>query len=110
MKILRLNDEVEEEVVINVNEMELVCFSNMLPYGAKEGMCYRIELIPMVFNDYLVHELNSNTFPSITRIKNSFSYVIVGKLIGNRLDAGPVILEDDLLLSSFGYLDGKIIS
>lgn len=109
-KILRLNEDVEEEVVLVINGLELVCFVNMLPHGAKEGQSYQVELIPMVFNEYSVHELNGDVLPSIIQVNNSFSYIAVGKLSGNRLNAGGVVFEDDFLLSDFGHLEGKIIS
>lgn len=109
-KVLRLSDDIEEEVTLVIDGRKLVCFANMLPYGVKEGQSHQVELIPMVFNDYVIHELSDDISPSFTQIGYSFSYTIVGKLTGNVLNVGSIEFQDDYLLSDFGYLDGKMIS
>jgi len=48
--------------------------------------------------------------PSIVQVGDGFYHVIKGVLRGNRLDAGGISFEDDLLLSNFGCLDEKMIA
>lgn len=109
-KLLHLDKNIEEEVVIEVNGERLVCFSNMLPYGVKEGHDYQVEIIPMVFKEYIVKEQEKNVYPSIKRIDDSFSYIVIGKLTGAGLDTGSIIFDDEVLLRDFGYFDGKMVS
>jgi len=109
-EVRRLSDDVEEEVVLRINGIELTCFAIVCPYKIEEGVSYQVELTAEVMNDYLVSELDEEVSPSIVQIGDSFSHVITGKLDGNRLDAGGIVLEDDVLLSDFGYLEGKMIA
>jgi hypothetical protein len=110
-QLRHVSDEVEGEVILTINGIDLTCFAySSLPYDAKEGSLYQVELTAEVLNDYCVIELNEEASPSIIQIDNSFSYMITGRLNGNSLDAGCIVFEDDVLLSDFSYLEGKIIS
>jgi hypothetical protein len=109
-QVLYLGVDVEEEVLLIINGQELTCFANILPCGVQKESVYQVELIPMVFNDYVVTESHDGVFPSIVRVGNTFSYIVTGMLVGNRLDSGCIVFEDDVLLSNFGHLEGKIIS
>ncbi len=109
-QIKRLSDDVEEEVVLRINGVELTCFATVCPYKIEEGASYQVELTAQVFNEYLVSELDEEASPSIVQIGDSFSHVITGRLSGNRLDVGDIVFEDDVLLSDFGYLEGKMIA
>ena len=59
-KVLRLGDDIEEEVVLEINGFELTCFSMSLSSEAKVGQSYQIELEPMVIDDYIIHELSDD--------------------------------------------------
>jgi hypothetical protein len=110
-QLQHVSDEVEGEVVLTINGMDLTCFAYAsLPYEAKEGSFYQVELIPQVLNDYQISELDEDASPSIVQIGDSFAYVIRGRLSDNCLDAGGIVFEDDALLSGFGYLEGKMIA
>ncbi|KPC55350.1 hypothetical protein [Amantichitinum ursilacus] len=109
-KIKRLSSDVEEEVVLCINDIEITCFANVCPYTLEDGEAYRVELTPQVFNDYVVSETNEGVTSAINRVGNGFSYILKGRLAGNKLDAGGIVFEDEMLLSQFGYLDGKFIS
>ncbi|MEC4723583.1 hypothetical protein RY831_31075 [Noviherbaspirillum sp. CPCC 100848] len=109
-QIKRLSDDVEEEVVLRINGLEVTCFATVCPYKIEEGASYQVELTAQVFNEYLVSELDEDASASIVQIGGSFSHVITGRLSGNRLEAGAIVFEDDVLLSDFGYLEGKMIA
>lgn len=109
-QIKRLSDDVEEEVVLCIDGVELTCFVAVCPYKIEERASYQVELTAQVFNEYLVSELGEEASSSIVQIGDSFSHVITGRLIGNRLDAGGIVFEEDVLLSDFGYLEGKMIA
>lgn len=109
-ELKHVSDEVEGEVLLNIDGINLTCFAySSLPQGAKEHALYQVEITAQVFHDYQVHETD-DVSPSITQIGNSFVHVITGRLKGNRLDAGGMVFEDDILLSDFGYLDGRMLA
>lgn len=110
VKIKHLSADVEEEMVLRINGVEFTCFAAVCPYKIEEGSSYKVELTAQVFNEYLVSELDEEASTSIIQINNSFSHVITGKLSGNRLHAGDIVFEDDVLQSDFGYLEGKMIA
>jgi hypothetical protein len=109
-QIKKIDDAVDELVILIINGVELTCFSNFFPYKIEKNKLYQVKLTTQVFNDYSVKELSEDTAYSIIQIGNSFSHIITGRLNNNRLNAGEIDFEDDMLLSNFGYLQGKIIS
>jgi len=110
-QLKQFGGDIEGEVILNVNGRDLTCFSySSLPHDAKQGAYYRVEFTPQVFHEYQVDLREDEVPPSVQQIGKGFSYVMTGRLTGNRLDAGCVVFEDDVLLSDYGYLEGKIVS
>jgi hypothetical protein len=109
-KVLHLDEDVEEEVVLQVGGVELTCFACVCPYAIEVGLSYMVELHPVVFGDYVVTELIGDTAPAVARVGNSFTYVITGQLSGGSLECGGLIFEDEVLQRDFGDLDGKTIA
>lgn len=100
--------EIEEEVSIVVCGQRLTCFATYLPYQLEVGRTYRVELLPMVFDDYLVQEV-SCAEPSIVREGVGYSYNIIGELRDGCLHCGELTFCDEVLLANFGFLEGKLI-
>ena len=71
------------------------------------GSSYPVEL--HLFDDYVIEEVSDDSEPSIVRIGDTFAHVITGRLNGRCLEAGDMTFEEDMLLSDFGYLDGKMV-
>lgn len=110
-RIESVSDGIEGEVSLSINGLKLVCFGySSLPYGARAGEAYDVELFPVVLGEYIVCEICGDKCGSIVRIGNTFSYFLNGRLDAGCLDVGGVVFEDEVLLSDFGYLDGKMIS
>ncbi|MGE3320500.1 MAG: hypothetical protein AB7I18_14515 [Candidatus Berkiella sp.] len=109
-EVIRLNDDIEEEVVLRINGVELTCFASVCPYPIVERATYEVALIPVVFDDYSVREMSKDTHTSLVKVGNGFAYELVGELAGGLLDIGCISLEDDVLLRDYGYLNGKIIA
>ncbi|MBO1113315.1 hypothetical protein [Bordetella petrii] len=105
-KILRLGESVEGEVMLQIGNTELTCFA--YNFAIEVGSSYPVEL--NLFDDYTVEERPDGLEPSIVRVGNTFSYVITGRLNGRYLESGELTFEDDMLLSDFGYLDGKMVA
>jgi hypothetical protein len=106
-KVLRIDAPIEGEVMLQVGNVELTCFAYSHPYGIEAGSYYPVAL--SLFDGYAVEEVSDDTEPSIVRLGNTFVHVITGRLNGRCLESGDLTLEDDALLSEFGYLDGKMV-
>jgi len=110
-KVLRIDENVEEEVILQIGNTKLTCFSRFHSPETKVGSSYPVELsLTMFDDDCFVKEIPDDSEPSIVRIGNTFAYVITGRLNGRCLESGELSFEDDSLLSDFGYLDGKMIA
>ena len=109
-KVLRIDENVEEEVTLQIGNTELTCFSGSYYLEKKVGSSYPVELNLFVLNDYVVEKVSDNTEPSIVRLGNTFAHIITGRLNGRCLESGELTFEDDVLLSDFGYLDGKMVT
>lgn len=109
-KVLRLNEDVEEEVLLQIGEWKILCFAGLCPYPIHEGMEYVVDLSFVVLDDYEVKELPDTSSPAILNTGKGFVTELVGKLEGSRLRLGELEFEDDILLSDYGYLDGKSVS
>jgi hypothetical protein len=108
-EVVRLNDEVEEEVVLRINGVEITCFAGACPYQINEGGTYQVALTPMVFADYSICQALKGALSSLTKVGAGLSYEVIGKLVGNHVDAEGIVLEDDVLLRDHGHLDGRMV-
>jgi len=108
--VLRVDEDIEEEVMLRVGSVELVCFASVCPYKIEVGLSYPVELHPVVFDGYSVTELPDETQPSVTRVGAGFAYVITGKLSGNCLESGDLVFENEVLQRDFSYLEGRMIA
>jgi len=109
-KVLRLNENDEEEVMLQIGNTELTCFSSSYSCEKKVGSSYPVELNLLVLDDYVVEKLPDDSEPSLVRIGDTFAYVITGRLNGRCLESGELTFEDDMLLTDFGYLDRKMVA
>lgn len=103
----KIDEDVEEEVTLLIGNEEVVCFAGICPYQIEAGRCYQVDFDMKVFDEYSV-SLSSENKTSLTRVGDTFSYIISGKLKGNTIDC-IIPFEDDILLSEFGFLDGKFV-
>ena len=110
VQIKRLSDDVEQEVVLRIKNFKITCFAAACPYKIEEGEFYRVSLTTQVLNDYHIDEVDEEVPSSLVQIGNGFSYIITGRLTNNCLDVDGIFFEDDMLLSNFGYLEGKMIT
>jgi hypothetical protein len=110
-KILYINENVEEEVMLQIGNTILTCFASVCPYVIEVNSTYPVELSLQIFSDdCFVKEVSDDTEPSIVRLGNAFAYVITGRLNGRSLESGRLAFEDDWFLSDFGYLDEKMVA
>lgn len=103
-----VSDSIEEEVVLRVGDVEIVCFVGYSPYSIEEGGEYPVALSLCFLDDFELTE-SDELCSSLRRIEGGFSYVVTGVLCGDVIDAG-VKFQDEMFLSDFGYLSGKMVS
>ena len=108
-EVMRLSNDVEEEVDLRINGVNITCFISICPFQIREHAIYKVALTPFIFDDYFICEASKESVPSLVKVKTDFSYEVIGELTDNRLNAGCIVLEDDILLSDYGYLDGKMV-
>jgi hypothetical protein len=108
--IKKVNPCIDEEVTIEVNEFELICFA---PFGIpalEVGKKYKADIGITVLDDLDMKEVKE-CMNGFNQIDNSFAYYIRGKfdLESRTLDAGILIKfdEDEFDLHDSSYLDGK---
>lgn len=107
-----INPYVEEEVTIEVNKIELICFA---PYGLpalEVNKKYKADIGITVLDDLEMKEVKE-CVNGFSQIDNSFAYYIRGKfdLDLRILDAG-ILIEfdiDEFDLHDNSYLDGKSV-
>jgi hypothetical protein len=107
-KIISLNDDIEEKVILSLGEKEICCFINSAPYALIEKNIYLVELSLSFLDEELISEVDCKIM-SFTRIDESFSYEIIGFLSGNQLITDGVIFQDDIFQEEFLFLDSKYV-
>lgn len=102
-----VDSDIEEQVTLIINGIEVTCFVGFCPYKLEIGNEYPVEFEMSIFGDYSV---NQSDFKEqlVTQIDNGFAYLLSGKLDGNTVDCG-IPFEDEVLLTDFGYLNGKFV-
>ena len=109
-QVLRVDGDIEEEVMLRVAGIELTCFASVCPYKIETGLSYPVELRLVMFDDYAITELPDETPSSVARVGTSFAYVVTGKLNDSCLESGSLFFEDEVLQRDFSYLEGKMIA
>jgi len=107
-KVKKIDENIEEEVTLLIDQIEVVCFASVCPYAIKNGGEYPVSMTLNIFCDYNLRE-SKDEQSSLRRIGNSFSYIVTGRICDDILDAG-IKFVDDVFLSDYGYLNGKMVS
>ena len=109
-KILRLDNNIKEEVDLQIKDVKITCFIATCPYSIKVGLYYPVQLSIWSLDRYNLIEIKNNTGQSINRLGNTFAYSITGKLCNGNLVSKGLVFEDKILKKEFTYLEGKMIS
>ena len=106
-KLKDLNKNIEEEVIIEVEKIQFVGFSNTLPYQLTIGMEYDVLLGITILDEFHISEIESQ-IKQLIPFNNSFGYTIRGVLRkGGFIDAG-IVFQDEVL-EEFEYLFNKYV-
>ena len=106
-KVIALNKNIEEEAIISINNVEFTTFISYIPYNIEIGEEYPVDIT--LFGDILEIRENIDKKIEITRVNETFRYIIQGYLFENgQLDIG-FIIEDNELFWDYPYLYGKYV-
>ncbi len=103
-----IDSNVEEEVTLIVNGIKIIAFKGSYFDEVHKGRNYSVEFELQIFDDYIVEELADES-KGLERIDSGFSYWLKGKLHNGEIDCGVQFEPDEILLSDYGYLEGKFI-
>jgi hypothetical protein len=107
-QVLKLDDDVEEQVVIQVGNAQLTCFASVCPYAIHPGQHYPVELELFVAEDFVMTEFVDAQPNSLAQCEpNGLGYVITGQLNGDQLSVGELIFKDSVFQTHFAHLQNK---
>lgn len=105
VRVVRLDEHIEEEVDIEVAGHLITCFAGISPYPLTVGETYQGTLSLWAADGLVLSETQDDAV-GFMKIGNRFRYRIVGFLKGTTLNAG-VLFEDDVFATDYRHLDGK---
>jgi hypothetical protein len=106
-KLLSLNDLDEYEVTLEINGIDLICFVVICRYKIKENNFYPVELSLNILEGVLPKEIPEEYY-KIKKVDKYGKYILSGKLNGQRLDLGKILIEDNYF-EDMQEFDGKFI-
>lgn len=107
-KLLKQDPCIEEKVILEINGMKIIGFSNICPYNIEEGHTYPIEISLTILDDPEITEESGNKYGA-EQINNSFQYILFGKVKDNKIDIGNNIKIEDDIFEEASYLNGLFI-
>ena len=110
VRVKKIGNNVEEEVVLENDNHELVCFAGNRPASLEIGKTCLVVFTFLIIDDYEITVLEDDSNQSLERIDDSFSYKITGLLIDGRLRCFGFEFNDEALETEFAYLNGKTVS
>lgn len=107
-KIKQFNDIVEEEILVEIDGIDIFCFSIFHTPEMKIGESYPAEIELTVFDELEMIEIDQPV-KELSKIGETFSYTIRGLLKNGILDAGIKFELDSEDLIDYQNLDGKYV-
>lgn len=110
VRIKRIGVDIEEEIVLEANGAELVCFASNPPANLEVGKACSVILTLLVLDDFDITVIEDNKESSLERLGDGFAYKITGQLIDGRLHSCGFEFKDEVLETEFEYLSGETIA
>jgi len=107
-KLLRIDDNTEEEAVVSLGELELLCFVSYAPKELIEGQIYFIDMDLYFIDDIKIEESKEKNI-GIKRFENGFKHKITGFLHREKIITQGIYFHDDYFLNEYSYLENKCI-
>ncbi len=106
-KILRLDDNIEEEALLLIEGASLTCFVNVCPYSIMEDQVYPVDLHLWSMEGLELAEALESDPCGISRIGTGFSHSLTGRLNKGQLEVGSIVFEEPEFADEFQHLEGK---
>ncbi|WP_078555995.1 hypothetical protein [Bacillus alkalicellulosilyticus] len=106
--VKRLDPQIEEEVIIEIEGIEFTGFAFICPYKIEVGKSYPVSIGFTILNELMIREIQGEK-KEIERIGLGYEYYIRGLLHEDNIDAGLVFTDDDEYLSDYPELMDKYI-
>jgi len=106
-KVISLNSDIEEEVVLSFGGDVIYCFVNSCAYNLHEGEIYPIDMVLTFLDDERIEPSNDECL-SVKRNGNGFSYSINGLMMNGVVYADGIAFEHESF-SDFEYLNKSCV-
>ena len=107
-KVIKLDQSIEEEVLLDIDGILITCFICLCPYKLEEGKMYPVELSFVFLDDEIFKEIDDEKY-GLRKIDDGFKYKLTGKVENHALDVGHGIRIEDEMFDEYTYLDGRFI-
>ena len=81
-QVIKLNDDIDRDVALQINGAKLNCFGSVCPYAIEEGRSYPVQLELVMLDDYEVMESVDAASPAFAEAGKGYAYLVHGKLEG----------------------------
>lgn len=109
-KLLKLDDSIEEEVLLEINGLQFIGFTNISHYPhLVVNKIYHVNLDLTIFDDPELVILNEPQKGIEKLDKNYYGYILRGQVCGNCIDIGNGIKIQDDMFEEYTYLDTQYV-
>ncbi len=106
--VKRLDPQIEEEVIIEIEGIEFTGFAFICPYKIEVGNSYPVSIGFTILNELMIREIQGEK-KEIERIGLGYEYYIRGLLHEDTVDAGLIFTDEDDYFTDYPELMGKYI-
>ncbi|MFB1052228.1 hypothetical protein [Paraliobacillus sp. JSM ZJ581] len=106
--VKRLDPQIEEEVIIEIEGIEFTGFAFICPYKIEVGKSYPVLIGFTILNELMIREIQGEK-KEIERIGLGYEYYIRGLLHEDKIDAGLVFTDEDEYFLDYHELMDKYI-
>jgi hypothetical protein len=109
-KVVGLDPQIEEAVLIEINGSRVLTFANIMPFKVHIGKEYKVHLELTILDEFLINKVNYEK-KNIKQIDNSFNHSICGLIDIDKaiIDAGIILEIDKEFLFDYGYLHEQYV-
>lgn len=108
-KVIELNNDIDEEVLLSFGELELNCFITSCPYKINVGDIYLVNIDLTFLDSEVIKHQCSNEF-ALDRLEDSFSYEVKGFKINDKIIVNSLTFCDEIYAREFEYINLEFIS
>lgn len=107
-KLLKLDELIEEEVLVEINGLQFVGFASVCPYKLTLNKIYQVNL-GLTFLDGPEIIVLDEAQHNLERIDKTYEYILCGQICGDSIDIGNGIKIQDDIFSENSYLDKQYV-